>query len=173
MAKQNIEPWLQNTHQDMPALPRAVVHSIELAGADLEEWCGDLSEEQLNARPAALRSVASQIKHMARSIDRLLTYAEGNPLSAEQLRAIESEPEDVENQAELFGELHEKLSGACERIGKLAALNMEEPRTVGRQQLPTTLGGLLVQIAEHTQRHVGQAITTARMVTAPLAHTAT
>jgi hypothetical protein len=46
--------------------------------------------------------------------------------------------------------------------GDLAAL-----RTVGERQLPTTLGGLLVHVADHTQRHVGQAITTAKLVAAP------
>jgi len=35
---------------------------------------------------------------------------------------------------------------------------------VGEKHLPTTLGGLLVHIADHTQRHVGQAITTAKVV---------
>jgi uncharacterized damage-inducible protein DinB len=37
---------------------------------------------------------------------------------------------------------------------------------VGKRQVPTTLGGLLVHVAEHTQRHVGQAITTAKLVAA-------
>jgi uncharacterized damage-inducible protein DinB len=32
--------------------------------------------------------------------------------------------------------------------------------------LPTTLGGLLVHIADHTQRHTGQAITTAKLLLA-------
>jgi uncharacterized damage-inducible protein DinB len=32
--------------------------------------------------------------------------------------------------------------------------------------LPTTLGGLLVHMADHTQRHVGQAVVTAKVVIA-------
>jgi len=32
--------------------------------------------------------------------------------------------------------------------------------------LPTTVGGLLVHVADHTQRHVGQAVTTAKIVVA-------
>jgi len=32
--------------------------------------------------------------------------------------------------------------------------------------LPTTVGGLLVHVADHTQRHVGQAVTTAKVITA-------
>jgi uncharacterized damage-inducible protein DinB len=41
---------------------------------------------------------------------------------------------------------------------------LEQGRRVGRKQLPTTVGGLLVHVADHTQRHVGQAISTARIV---------
>ena len=37
---------------------------------------------------------------------------------------------------------------------------------VGSKRLPTTLGGLLVHIADHTQRHVGQMTTTAKLVSA-------
>jgi hypothetical protein len=43
---------------------------------------------------------------------------------------------------------------------------MEEERQVGKKQLPTTVGGLLVHVADHTQRHVGQAITTSKIVAA-------
>ncbi|SPE40016.1 conserved hypothetical protein [Candidatus Sulfopaludibacter sp. SbA3] len=34
---------------------------------------------------------------------------------------------------------------------------------MGRKRLPTTVIGLLTHIAKHTQRHVGQAIVTARL----------
>jgi uncharacterized damage-inducible protein DinB len=40
----------------------------------------------------------------------------------------------------------------------------DQSRYVGRKRMPTTVGGLLVHVAEHTQRHVGQAITTARIL---------
>jgi uncharacterized damage-inducible protein DinB len=51
-------------------------------------------------------------------------------------------------------------------VRALANMNLEEVRTVGKKQLPTTVAGLLVHIADHTQRHVGQAITTAKIVAA-------
>jgi uncharacterized damage-inducible protein DinB len=35
---------------------------------------------------------------------------------------------------------------------------------VGREQLPATVAGLLIHCAEHTQRHVGQMVTTAKVV---------
>jgi len=39
-----------------------------------------------------------------------------------------------------------------------------EAREVGRKRLPTTVLGLLVHVAEHTQRHTGQIIATAKVV---------
>jgi uncharacterized damage-inducible protein DinB len=39
-------------------------------------------------------------------------------------------------------------------------------RTVGRHALPTNVIGLLFHLAEHTQRHTGQVITTAKIVRA-------
>jgi hypothetical protein len=38
------------------------------------------------------------------------------------------------------------------------------PREVGRARLPSNVLGLLFHAAEHTQRHLGQAVTTARIV---------
>ena len=38
-----------------------------------------------------------------------------------------------------------------------------EARGVGHLQLPSTVLGLLFHAAEHTQRHVGQIVTTARI----------
>jgi hypothetical protein len=37
------------------------------------------------------------------------------------------------------------------------------PRSVGREQLPTTVIGLVVHLAEHTQRHVGELIVTSKL----------
>jgi uncharacterized damage-inducible protein DinB len=49
-------------------------------------------------------------------------------------------------------------------IRSIDPATLAEARTVGRQRLPTTVIGLLTHIAEHTQRHVGQAIVAAKLV---------
>jgi uncharacterized damage-inducible protein DinB len=141
-----------------------VLHALELARQDLQYWCGDLTEEELHARPAGLPSVAFQIRHISRSIDRLLTYAEENPLSHEQLTALKSEFETHSSPGTIFSELESAIESAGRRIRALDPARLEEPRQVGRSELPTTLGGLLVHVADHTQRHVGQAITTAKLL---------
>jgi uncharacterized damage-inducible protein DinB len=158
------EPWLRGSLGEVPAVPRAVLHALELAGEDLQKWCGELTDEQLNARPGGLASVGFHLRHIAGSVDRLLCYAEKRPLSGEQLSFLKSELEGGATVAGSFRVVEQTLVVAVGRIRALAAQNLEESRTVGKRQLPTTLGGLLVHVAEHTQRHVGQAIVTARIV---------
>jgi len=161
-----VEPWLRGTLAELPAVHRAVVHALQLAGEDIEHWCGELSVEEFNSRPGGVAPVAFHVRHIARSVDRLLIYAEGRQLNETQLAALIGELAANTLPREAFQELREALERAELRVRALAANNLEASRTVGRQSLPTTIGGLLVHIAEHTQRHVGQAITTAKIVRA-------
>jgi uncharacterized damage-inducible protein DinB len=159
------EPWLRGTKTDVPAVPRAVLHALELAHEDLEKWCGPLTDPQLNARPAGLPPVAFHLRHIARSLDRLLTYAEGLALTQDQFASLKTEMEPASTHEALFAELRSALTTSAVRVQAFATANLEQPRLVGKQALPTTLGGLLVHVADHTLRHVGQAITTAKVVT--------
>jgi len=159
------EPWLRGTLTDLPAVPRAVIHALALAREDIDKWCGELSDAELNGQ-VGIPPVAFQLKHIAGSMDRLLTYAEGSPLTPGQIAAMKSEIDSVNTAKEIFAELRVAFERSIQRIRTLAATNLEEARTVGRKQLPTSVGGLLVHVADHTQRHVGQAITTAKIVRA-------
>jgi uncharacterized damage-inducible protein DinB len=160
------EPWLRGTLTEIPAVPRAVLHALELAKEDLTRWCAALSDAELNARPAGIAPIAFHIRHVARSVDRLLTYAEGKTLNEMQLAALKIELEPNAKSRELFAELEAAFAAAARRIAQIDPARWPEPRTVGKKHLPTTVAGLLVHIADHTQRHVGQAITTAKIVAA-------
>jgi uncharacterized damage-inducible protein DinB len=160
------EPWLRGTLTDVAAVPRAVLHALELAREDLTRWCGHLSDAELNARPEGIAPVAFHIQHIARSVDRLLSYAEGKRLDDSQITLLKTELEPRASRAELFAELEAALARGAVRVRQLDANRLEEPRPVGAKLLPTTVGGLLVHVADHTQRHVGQAITTAKIVAA-------
>jgi uncharacterized damage-inducible protein DinB len=168
MQKLQREPWLRGTHSEIPVVPRAVLHALELAEEDLTYWCEDLSERELLAMPSGLPSIAFHLRHIAGSLDRLLTYAEGRQLEEQQLLALSSEARPPCSRAEIISELSAALADSSARILKLGELSetLDQPRAVGRKNLPTTVAGLLVHIADHTQRHVGQAITTARILVA-------
>jgi uncharacterized damage-inducible protein DinB len=157
------EPWLRGMWTDVPPVQRGVIHALELACEDLDRWCAPLTDAELNSRPCGVASVAFHLRHIARSLDRLLTYAEGGELNSTQTWALSAEMDEGGKHAELFGELHEALQKSARRVRALPASEFDRPRYVGAKKLPTTLGGLLVHIADHTQRHVGQAITTAKI----------
>lgn len=167
MADNNLpEPWLRGTRTDVPPLQRAILHALDLAGEDLVRWTADLTDQQLNARPAGLTPLSFHVHHIARSIDRLLTYAEGRQLSQAQLDALRSELEPGATKSALLAELQQALENAARRVRSFTPGSWEEPRIVGRKNLPTTVAGLLIHVADHTQRHVGQAVTTAKLLLA-------
>jgi DinB superfamily len=161
-----VEPWLRGTLTEDDAVRRGVLHALELAREDVSRWCGDFTEEQLEARPFGLPSVAFQMRHIARSLDRLLTYAEGRQLSDAQLEALDREMEPSGSRAQLFAEFGSGMDAAMRRIKNFSPETYDKARWVGRGCLPSCVGGLLVHCADHAQRHVGQLVTTAKVVVA-------
>lgn len=161
-----VEPWLRGTHIEVPAAGRAVLHALDLALDDLTKWTEGLSDVEVHSQPLGLTSIAFHLRHIAGATDRILTYAEGNQLSADQLAVLKAEAEGSESLAELLAELRLSFSNAAERICVLATADLNTFRGVGRKQLPTSLGGALIHVADHTQRHVGQVVTTAKVLKA-------
>ncbi len=160
------EPWLRGTHTELPAVLRAILHAFELAQEDEHKWTADLSEEELSASPFGLTPISFHLRHIPGTLDRLLTYAEGNQLSAEQLTALRAESAPGATRDELFAAFDWGLQSAAQRVRAFAESSPNQPRAVGREQLPTTVGGLLVHLADHTQRHTGQIVTTAKLLKA-------
>jgi len=157
---------MRGTHTDVPAVGRAVLHALELALEDIKKWTGDLTDAEIHSQPMALMPVARHMRHIARSTDRILTYAEGNQLSDEQLRALKSEASGEETPGTLLAEVEASFGNAAQRIRALASSDLEAHCGIGRKQLPTSAGGALIHVADHTQRHVGQVVTTAKVLKA-------
>jgi hypothetical protein len=110
------EPWLRGTLTEVPAVPRGVLHALQLAKENIEHWCAGLTDEELNARPAGIAPVAFHVRHIARSLDRLLTYAEGNPLTAEQWIALKTELDPAATGSDLFAEFALAIENSAARI---------------------------------------------------------
>ena len=160
------EPWLRGTLGEFDAVRRQVLHSLEMAAEDAETWCAPLTGEQMRARPFGMGSVCFHLRHIVRSLDRLLTYAEGRQLSDAQLGLLTEEDGCDAPAAEVLAEYRAGVAHAAERVRALDPHEYEEWRGVGSKSLPATVGGLLVHCAEHTQRHLGQAISTAQVAKA-------
>jgi uncharacterized damage-inducible protein DinB len=161
-----VEPWLRGNYGEVPAVGRAVLHALDLALDDLTKWTEGLTDAEVHSQPLGLTSVAFHLRHIARSTDRILTYAEGGQLTGEQLAGLKAEQMGDETLARLLGEVKASFSSAADRVRTLASADLNIPRAVGRKQLPTSLGGSLIHVADHTQRHVGQVVTTAKVLMA-------
>ena len=152
-----VDPWL------MPA-----AHALVQIREDLSAAVSGLSSAQLAARPGGAASLEFHLRHVAGSLDRLLTYARGEALSEPQRRAAAAEatPGEHPDPAALLAALSAAVDAALAQLRSTDPSTLGDARPVGRGRLPSTVGGLLFHAAEHAQRHAGQAITTARIVLA-------
>jgi uncharacterized damage-inducible protein DinB len=161
-----LEPWLRGTLTEVDAVRRQVLHALELASEDAERFCAKLSDEQMTAQPYGIASVCFHLRHIVRSLDRLLTYAEGRQLTTSQLEALSTELDCATKTCAAMREFRAGMERAAVRVRAFDPASYGERRGVGRQRLPTTVAGLLIHCAEHAQRHIGQAVTTAQIVKA-------
>jgi uncharacterized damage-inducible protein DinB len=103
------------------------------------------------------------VRHIAGSTDRLMTYLQGKQLTPSELRALETEATPGATREQLLAELNAAFERAEMIVRAIDPATLADQREVGRKRLPTTVIGLLTHIAEHTQRHVGQAISAAKL----------
>lgn len=141
-------------------------HSLTQAAIDIKRASESLSDEEMWKKPKDSPSVAFHLRHIAGSIDRLLTYTRGEQLNAQQFDklAAESEFDENLNSEKLVESAVSQIEKAVDFLLLVDVETLFEKRVVGRKNLPTNVFGLLFHIAEHTQRHVGQIITTAKIV---------
>jgi uncharacterized damage-inducible protein DinB len=160
------EPWLRGAIAGIPPLLMPVAHALVMAREDVEASISKLSEDELWSRPNGAASAGFHALHLAGSLDRLFTYARGEPLGDEQLRALEREksPEPFPTTSELSTLVGETVDRALAQLRGTDERTLLDPREVGRMKLPSNVLGLLFHAAEHTQRHVGQLVTTAKVV---------
>jgi len=158
------EPWLRGPLPDVDPVIAPLLYSFQQVREELARHTDHLSAEQIWSRPHGATPLGFHIRHIGGSAERLCTYLEGRQLSPAQLESMSRESEPGATREQLLAELESTFS-RCENIARSIDLStLRDAREVGRQRLPTTVIGLLVHIAEHTQRHLGQAITTAKLL---------
>ena len=161
------EPWLRGPIPGVDPCVAPVFYAFQQAREDLAVYADGLSPEQIWARPYGFGSMGFHIRHIAGSTERLMCYLEGGELSAKQLAAASAEEQPGNQSGEaLLAELDRVFASAESRVRSIDPATLPEPRWVGRKRLPTTVAGLLTHIAEHTQRHIGQAISAAKLAKA-------
>ena len=166
MAAPRAEVWLRGSLPGiLPAL-QPVAHALLQAQEELDEAMEDFPDALLWNRPAGMASVGFHLQHMAGVLNRLLTYAAAQVLSAEQLAALAAEGKPVAaiTASALLNQFNNQVAVSLLQIKNTQADVLFETRGVGRAQIPSTVMGLLVHAAEHTMRHLGQLLVTVKIV---------
>lgn len=160
------EVWLRGPLANIPALVQPVAHALLQAQEEIHELMNDFPMELLWQRPADVASPAFHLQHIAGVLNRLFTYAAGQPLTVQQLDYLKAEGVQADGITitSLLAHLDAQITSSLEFLKAIDETKLTEPRGVGRQQLPSTVLGLLFHGAEHTMRHTGQLHVTVRVL---------
>jgi len=157
------EPWLRGPLAGIHPLVMPVFFSYQQLREDLRKHTAGLSDDHV-WQPVAGSSLGFQLKHIAGSVDRITTYLVGQQLDDAQLAFLKQEAQPPGNLAALLKSVEQSLNKSQSQIAAIDTSALYAARTVGRRELPTTVIGLIVHLAEHTQRHLGQAITITKLL---------
>ncbi len=163
------EFWLRGPVPGFSPTLLPVAHSLLQVREEVAREAAALTPAELWVRPGGAASAGFHLRHLAGSLDRLLTYARGEGLTEAQLAFLRAEGEPGEPPAEaeeLLRVARSAIERALEQVRGTPEATLPEPRRVGRAGLPSTVLGLLFHAAEHTQRHLGQIVATAKVVRA-------
>lgn len=168
MAKQNKqEVWLRGPVENIPALLQPVAHALLQAREEVNEIADAFPDAYLWQKPAGVACVGFHLQHLTGVLDRLFTYAKGESLTGEQLKALSSEGKSIEGKstaADLVQLFNRQVDEALKQLSATNEQTLTQQRMVGRARIPSTVLGLLFHSAEHTMRHVGQLYVTAKVI---------
>jgi uncharacterized damage-inducible protein DinB len=163
------DPWLRGSIPGIPELLQPAAHAFVLAKEDVDAATAGLTADQLWAQPGGITPLGFHLQHLAGATSRLLTYGRGEALSDAQREQLKRENNITTlrpSLAVLLAEWHSTLEAAFAQLAATPAGSLTDVRTIGKAQLPTTVGGCVFHAAEHAGRHAGQVVTTAKLVRA-------
>lgn len=160
------EYWLKGPVAGIPALLQPAAHALLQSRDEVAAAMENFRDDWLWIRPAANASVAFHLQHLAGVLDRLYTYASAQPLTAEQLEYLRAEGREEAGitTEQLLSHFNLQVEKSLAYLAGVDEQTLTDIRGVGRQQIPSTVIGLLFHAAEHTTRHTGQLLVTASVV---------
>ncbi|GAB3229034.1 hypothetical protein GCM10027346_14170 [Hymenobacter seoulensis] len=163
------EVWLRGPLPNISPLLQPLAFAILQAREEVTAALKAFPDALLSARPAGVASVGFHLRHLAGVLDRMQTYARHEPLNEGQFQFLAQEkdgPTTPDTTANLVQQFSDAVETMLTALHTTPEATLPEFRPVGRAGLPSTVMGLLVHAAEHTTRHVGQLLVTARVVQA-------
>lgn len=169
MSEKLPEAWLRGPMAGVDPRLQPAAHALQQSREEIEKAVPELTHAELWERPGGAAPLGFHLRHIAGAIDRLLTYAVGQQLSPEQRQALAAEREQAPPEVTRDALVQEALIAIDRALTVIRAADpstLHDARAVGRAALPSSVFGLLGHIAEHTTRHTGQIIVTAKVVRA-------
>ena len=165
----NVEYWLRGPLEGVPPLLQPVAHALLQANAEIQDSIKDFPQEKLWQQLSGVASVGFHLQHMSGVLDRLFTYSKGESLNPGQVDYLNAEGKENNalSPAQLAAALQQQIHTAIDYLKTVDEKMLTQTRYVGRKKLPSTVLGLLFHAAEHTMRHTGQLLVTARVLTQP------
>ena len=164
------EYWLRGPIEGVPRELQPAAHALLQTLEDVEQAVQGLTVDQIWLTPGGGASIGFHLRHLSGATDRLLTYARGETLTAEQKAFMLSERKPGEPApiaALLIDGWRAAVDRALAQLRTTPESSLLDFRGVGRAQLPSNVLGLLFHAAEHASRHTGQVVTTAKILKAP------
>lgn len=164
---EQLEVWQRGPLPGIPPLLQPIAHALLQAREEVEWYMKDFPRELLWQRPAGLASPGFHLQHLSGVLDRVFTYARGEGLNTFQFAQLNEEGNDSEEGYTLEALLlrfSRQVDTAMDQLRITPEDQLTEYRGIGRAGLPSTVIGLLVHGAEHTMRHVGQLMVTAKVL---------
>ena len=160
------EAWLLGRVEGVSDAMMPVAHSLVQARRELLMLQEELITTEFLASPGGAASIGFHIAHINGSLDRLFSYARGEQLTRSQRSYLEHEDAIAHNTGvnELVVAARDRIDHCLEHLTTIPDEQLYEPRPVGRDELPSTVIGLLFHAAEHTTMHVGQIRTTLKVI---------
>jgi len=160
------EAWLRGAIDGIDPLLMPVAHALVQVREDVDRLAREVSPAHAWQRPGGAASIGFHLRHIGGVVDRLFTYARGETLNDAQRAALKGEETPGAPLADVALEVGTLIDRAFDQLRRTAAAELTTERRVGRAGLPSTVMGLLFHAAEHATRHAGQALTTAKILTA-------
>nr|WP_091691936.1 DinB family protein [Algoriphagus locisalis] len=160
------EVWLRGPLPDYPSELQPIAHAILQAQEEIHLLMKDFPSQMLWEKPAGMASPAFHLQHIAGVLDRMASYANAKKLSTEQFAYLKAEGVKSEELTteQLVKVLDNQIQMFLQLLSQTDPATITDYRSVGRAELPSTVGGLLFHAAEHMQRHFGQLLVTVKVL---------
>jgi uncharacterized damage-inducible protein DinB len=159
------EAWLRGPIPGVHPMLMPAAHALLQVREEVPLLVDALSPEEIWATPGQSASIGFHLRHLAGSLDRLLTYARGAELDGAQRAALVAEQSPTrESLADLLRALDRAIQNAMTQIQATDVATLGEARFVGKARLPSTVIGLVFHAAEHATRHAGQIATLVKVL---------